>query len=299
MKASEYHGLLVIDKPAGVTSRDVVNRVQKWFPRGTRIGHTGTLDPLATGVLVICIGKATRLAEFVQRMKKTYVAQILLGGTSETDDAEGTITPNVVSHPPDREAVTRCLQTFTGKLDQRPPAFSAAKLSGRRAYDLARRGKDVELESRSVQIYSIDLLHYGYPTLEIRVHCGKGTYIRSLARDLGQRLGVGGYIQSLRRISVGSFDADNAILMSSGLEARDRLLPVAIAVSELPAVKVNREEASRLAHGQKASLAEHGVAGSPTQEEVAIFDARNDLIGVAWKDGHNQVLIPDKILAQD
>src|SRR5207237_471243 len=135
MELATFHGLLVLDKPRGLTSRDVVNRVQGWFPRGTKIGHTGTLDPLATGVLVLCIGAATRLTEYLQRMKKTYRAGVLLGSHSDTDDADGMIRPVEGVTPPDRAALELCLSSFVGRIEQMPPAFSAAKVAGRRAYD--------------------------------------------------------------------------------------------------------------------------------------------------------------------
>src|SRR5688572_24542649 len=174
MSAPEFHGLLVLDKPGGMTSRDAVNQAQRWFPRGTKIGHTGTLDPLATGVLVLCVGAATRLAEYVQRMEKVYRAGVRLGARSDTDDADGTVTPAEVERPPDRAAVERVLTEFVGEIGQVPPAYSAAKVTGRRAYDLARRGEDVSLQARQVSVYQIDLLSYEYPRLELEVRCGKG-----------------------------------------------------------------------------------------------------------------------------
>src|SRR5712691_4602692 len=150
---SAFHGLLVIDKPPGITSRDAVNRVQGWFPPRTHIGHTGTLDPLATGVLVICVGAATRLAEYVQRMEKVYEVDIQLGARSDTDDAQGNIEHQTgVTTPPDRATVAGCLQEFLGQIEQVPPRFSAARVKGRRAYDLARRGRKVELKPRTVRI---------------------------------------------------------------------------------------------------------------------------------------------------
>src|SRR5947209_1897894 len=175
MAPSSLHGLLVIDKPGGLTSRDVVDRAGRWFPRGTRLGHTGTLDPLATGVLVLCAGAATRLGEYVQRMPKTYQAGILLGARSTTDDADGDFETVAVERPPDRAAVARALEGFLGDIDQVPPAFSAAKVGGRRAYRTARRGEPVTLQPRRVHIDRIELLAYEYPRLDVEVHCGKGT----------------------------------------------------------------------------------------------------------------------------
>ena len=244
---SAYHGLLVVDKPAGCTSRNVVDRALRWFPRRTRLGHTGTLDPLATGVLVLCAGVATRLAEYVQRMDKVYRAGILLGACSDTDDLEGTLTTSVIGQPPERETVGRCLQEFVGEIEQVPPEYSAAKVIGRRAYDLARRGEEVALEPRRVHIYSIDLLDYSFPRLEVEVRCGRGTYIRSLARDLGTRLGCGALIEALRRTRVGPFIVEDALgLDADAGTAQSRLQPLSAAVADLARVTLGPGEINRL-----------------------------------------------------
>jgi tRNA pseudouridine55 synthase len=271
MKTARFDGLLVLDKPGGITSRDAVNRAQGWFPRGTRLGHTGTLDPLATGVLVLCIGSATRLAEYVQRMYKTYRTRLLLGARSDTDDADGTITPAAVDRPPNLEEVTTAVQALVGETDQLPPAYSAAKVAGRRAYDLARRGQDVRLEPRRVCVHGIDLLAFAYPHLELEVRCGKGTYIRSLARDLGERLGCGALVQTLRRTRVGPFDqADALALEAEAATARVRLRPVAAAVGRLPRLEVTAEQAGRLRQGQ--AIPQRQLAPVPEGEtEVALF----------------------------
>src|SRR4051794_11476140 len=179
------NGLLVIDKPGGMTSRDAVNRVQKWFPRKTKIGHTGTLDPLATGVLVICVGAATRLADYVQAMGKTYVSRFRLGATSTTDDADGNVTETPNAVPPTREQIEEALKSFAGDIEQIPPAVSALKLNGVRAYQLVRRGEGPKLNGRVVTIWSICVTGYEWPFLDVEVDCGKGTYIRSIARDVG------------------------------------------------------------------------------------------------------------------
>src|SRR5205823_760906 len=151
MRTSSFDGLLVVDKPTGITSRAAVDRAQRWFPRGTRLGHTGTLDPLATGVLVLCAGIATRLAEYVQHMAKTYRTTVRLGARSDTDDADGTVTPVQVECAPERAAVEESLRGSLGDIEQVPPAFSAAKVTGKRAYDLARRGEEVTLAARHVR----------------------------------------------------------------------------------------------------------------------------------------------------
>jgi tRNA pseudouridine55 synthase len=291
---TSFHGLLVVDKPRGLTSRDVVNRCQGWFPRGTRIGHTGTLDPLATGVLVLCVGVATRLAEYVQRLAKTYRAGILLGSRSDTDDAEGTVTRVACTTPPDRATVESCLSGFLGPLEQRPPTFSAAKVAGRRAYDRARRGQDVDLQPRRICIHRIDVLAYDYPHLEIEVCCSKGTYIRSLARDLGERLGCGGLIESLRRTQVGSFNTEDAVSLSSDpATARARLLPISAAVSDLPALNVDEETVTRLR--QRRTFDANTVL-PPDFEEVAMFAQSGELVAVGRIDRETGQIRPEKVL---
>jgi tRNA pseudouridine55 synthase len=296
MKSSPLHGVLVLDKPGGMTSRDAVDRALAWFPRGTRVGHTGTLDPLATGVLALCVGAATRLTEYVQRMGKTYRAGILLGARSDTDDADGTITPVAGASAPGPAAVRACLDGFVGETAQVPPAYSAAKVTGRRAYDLARRGEEVELQPRTVQVYGIAVLAYEYPHLELEVRCGKGTYIRALARDLGERLGCGGLVSTLRRTRVGPFTVEDAVpLDAGGAEARARLLPVAAAVAGLPRVTVSAGEAARLRHGQ--AIRPQGVRTLPADEEVAVFDPSGALVGVARAQPRQGLLSPVKILS--
>ena len=220
-------GLLVIDKPGGMTSRDVVNRVQRWFPRRTKIGHTGTLDPLATGVLVLCIGRATKLVGRVQVMGKTYQTRLRLGATSDTDDADGTVTPVPGAVAPTEEQIRALLPAFVGRIEQVPPAFSALKVAGVRAYDLARNGKAVALAARPVDVYSVSLVGYGWPFLDLEIDCGKGTYIRSIGRDLGAKLGCGGLVETLRRTRVGPFTAEQGVGIDIPPEqGRARILPM-------------------------------------------------------------------------
>jgi len=209
------NGFLVVDKPAGMTSRDVVNRAQFWFPRRTKIGHTGTLDPLATGVLVLCIGAATKLADRVQAMPKQYDARIRLGATSNTDDADGEVVESPTAPIPTLAMIESAIPAFVGTIQQLPPQFSALKVQGQRAYDLARRGADVPLQPRPVRVDSILLHGFNWPSLDLRIDCGKGTYIRSIARDLGAVLGVGGLVQTLRRTLVGPFAAERGIQLDA------------------------------------------------------------------------------------
>ncbi len=205
--------ILLIDKPAGWTSFDVVAKIRsgiraEYRARGEkptkkqlRVGHAGTLDPFATGLLIILKGDACKKAGEFLKLDKVYEATIRLGRTSTTGDPEGEIT-EVSSKVPSIGEVTAVLEQFKGEITQRPPIYSAVKVNGQRAYKLAREGKEFEVPERTVQVYSIDLLSYAYPELKIRIHVGSGTYIRSLAGDIGQALGVGAYCDELRRISI-------------------------------------------------------------------------------------------------
>lgn len=294
MNQPKYDGLLLIDKPQGITSRQVVDQALGWFPRKTRLGHCGTLDPLATGVLVLCVGVATRLTEYVQEMEKVYRAEITLGSTSTTDDADGTIEELPGVSEPGIEAIDTTLQSFVGEIEQVPPAFSASKLEGKRAYDLARKGKTVTLEPRLVRIHQIDLLAYAFPILTIEVRCGKGTYIRSLARDLGARLGVGGYISALRRLRIGPFRVEDALSAESRAEeARARLLPLSAAVAHLPGVSLAHDIVSRLRHGQAVPAS--GLA-LPACREIAVYSESGQLVAIAELDEEQKCLAPVKVL---
>jgi len=282
------NSLLVIDKPQGITSRDALDRAARWFPRKTRIGHAGTLDPLATGVLVLAIGQATRLIEYVQAMSKEYQTRIRLGATSDTDDGDGTITSNPTAASVAEPIVRATLDRFIGEIDQTPPAYSAARVEGQRAYARARRGDAVTLAPRRVRIDQIDLLSYAWPDLILSVHCGKGTYIRSIARDLGTALGVGGYVAELRRLRIGVFTLDQGVPLDSDSEvARQKLLPMTAAVSGLKSVQVRADDAQRLRSGLSVRAAGEG--------EVAVLDEDGQLLGVGRaEDG---LLRPEKVLA--
>jgi tRNA pseudouridine55 synthase len=279
-------GLLVLDKPQGVTSRAALDRALRWLPRGTKAGHTGTLDPLATGVLVLCLGRATRLAEYVQRMTKAYSSTFTLSAVSDTDDAKGRITPTPGAADPGVERVRRELARFVGAREQVPPAFSAAHVSGARAHDLARQGRAVHLEPRTVQLYSIDVTRYDYPEVDVVLECGKGFYVRSLARDLGAALGAGGYVSRLRRLRVGPFVPEMAPPQDAQAEeAVARVLPSEMAVQELPAVELPPDHLGRLIHG---SAVPHPFSGE------CVVTAGGHAVAVAQGDG--EFLRPTKVL---
>ncbi|MFI4862180.1 MAG: tRNA pseudouridine(55) synthase TruB [Phycisphaerales bacterium JB063] len=212
-------GLLVVDKPVGWSSMDVCRKVRWAVRRGlpaelgrrkVKVGHAGTLDPLATGVVVVCVGKATKLVNRLMGSTKVYEASVNLSGFTASDDAEFEPEPVEVSAPPTREAVETALGRQVGVIQQVPPSFSAVHVDGQRAYKAARAGEAVELKARPVRVDAIELLDYDWPTLELKITCGKGTYIRSIARDLGKSLGTGGYLTGLRRTASGQFTVADA-----------------------------------------------------------------------------------------
>ena len=208
-------GVINLDKPAGLTSARLVDRVKRLLPRGTKIGHAGTLDPFATGVLLLLVGRATKSCEALMGERKGYEAVVKLGARTATDDLEAPEEPVDVGTVPTEQAVREALGRQVGAIEQRPPAFSAMKVGGQRAYKLARQGETVEIKPRTVQVYSIDLVAYAWPTARIRVECGRGTYIRAIARDLGDALGTGGYLTELRRTFVGRFRVEQGVTLET------------------------------------------------------------------------------------
>jgi tRNA pseudouridine55 synthase len=206
-------GLINLDKPARVSSAAVVGQVKRLLPRGVKIGHAGTLDPFATGVLLLMVGRATRCAERFMSEPKQYEATICLGASSPTFDPDPPITLNPDAVPLAREAIEEVLPRFIGRVMQQPPAYSALKIDGKPAYAWMRQGHAVTLQPREVTIYDIEMLDYRWPLLRLRIDCGRGTYIRSLARDIGEVLRVGGYVAALRRTRIGTFTVEDAVTL--------------------------------------------------------------------------------------
>jgi tRNA pseudouridine55 synthase len=208
-------GILVLDKPAGITSAAAVNQVKRMLPRGTKIGHAGTLDPFATGVLLLLVGQATKQCERLMGQPKTYEATIKLGATTATDDPESPEQPTRDARPVLRDEIDAALQKFHGAIEQVPPAYSALKIAGKRAADRVRAGETVQQQARTVQIYAISVQDSVWPLLRVSVDCGRGTYIRAIARDLGAALGVGGYLTQLRRTRIGDFRIESAATLEA------------------------------------------------------------------------------------
>jgi tRNA pseudouridine55 synthase len=252
-KKRDLHGWLILDKGVGMTSTHAVAAVKRGLA-AKKAGHAGTLDPLASGILPIALGEATKTVPFVMDGRKSYVFTVAWGTETDTDDAEGKPV-EASARRPTREEVERLLPRFVGLIQQVPPRFSAIKIQGERAYDLARDGERVELEARTVQIERLAVTAHDGDRSVFEADCGKGTYVRAIARDLGRALGCFGHVAALRRTRVGPFDEDCAVTLEE-LERRgaDVLQPVAKALEELPSIAVSRDMAGRLMRGQPVIL---------------------------------------------
>lgn len=259
-------GVLVVDKPIGMTSHDVVQFIRK----GTNIrraGHTGTLDPRASGVLVVLIGPAVRLSEYVSASDKRYQAIIRLGTTTDTYDADGQVLSSSPVHVTEEQFETE-LQKFVGEIEQVPPPYSAIKVKGRKAYEMAREGEEVDLEPRIIKVYSLELLEWAPPEAVVDIYCSSGTYVRSLAHDLGDRLGCGASLSGLRRTKSGRFTLRDAVpLRKLGDAFNDStwyqyLIPAAEALSDWPAIELDVDQVDAVRHG-------HRIAGDPLEKEMA------------------------------
>ncbi len=254
----ELFGLLPVNKPKGITSTGVINEIKRHFGV-KKIGHTGTLDPFASGLLLLLLGKATRLAEYYQRMPKNYRAIGLLGVETDTYDITGKIVARreLETFPP-LEEVKGVVKSFEGEIEQVPPPFSAKKIKGKRAYELARRGKEVKLKPVKVKIYKIDLLEYNPPRFTIEATVSGGTYIRSLVKDIGDKLGTGASTEELLRTSIGNLSLERAIpleeLLKTPPERLKELLLSPDAGLDFPTVEVSKDELTRLRNGQPIDL---------------------------------------------
>ncbi|MGD0540437.1 MAG: tRNA pseudouridine(55) synthase TruB [Tepidisphaeraceae bacterium] len=206
-------GMINLDKPAGISSAAAVSRVKRLLPRGTKIGHAGTLDPFATGVLLLLIGKATKACEMLMAQPKRYETTAKMGATTATDDRDSPEIPAAIPRQPSRAEIEQAAAAMVGTIQQRPPIYSALKIAGHPAYELARSGKPVNLEPRSVRVDAIEILSWQWPLLRMRIDCGRGTYVRAIARDLGEALKCGGYLTELRRTRIGSFDIAQAVTL--------------------------------------------------------------------------------------
>lgn len=278
-------GVLVLDKAKGPTSHDVIASLRRLLQL-RRIGHCGTLDPLASGVLVVCLGRYTRLNRWLSGADKEYEAEICLGAVSATGDAEGPICPQPHGRPPDAQSVAQALRDCTGAIDQVPPPHSAVKVAGVRSYKRARRGDKVVLKPRRVHIHTLELLGYDFPKLGVKIHCSAGTYIRSLAADMGRVLGTGAYLAQLRRRRAGGLGLDQALTLdqvaslSRAGQIEKALVHPRQALSELAAIELNEGKLADFVHGRAIEYP------AEPRAVCAVFDAAETLFGLArWEQG--------------
>ena len=275
-------GILLLDKPAGLSSNAALQHVKRIY-RAERAGHTGNLDPLATGLLVVCLGEATKISGWLLDANKRYLATCRLGARSTTGDAEGELIEPRPVPPLDAEQVDAVLARFTGRIEQVPPMYSALKQDGKPLYELARKGIEVERKVREVTIHSLRQTHLGGDEIGLDVHCSKGTYIRTLVEDIGEVIGCGGWLAALRRTEVGPFSLDNAVtaeqlqeVAGEGTDALDRLLlPIETAVADWPALELSENLCFYLRRGQPVQ-----VAGAPTSGLLRLQGPGGKFLGI-------------------
>jgi tRNA pseudouridine55 synthase len=281
----EINGLLIIDKPLGFSSNQTLSKI-KWLYNPKKAGHTGTLDPLATGILPVCLGEATKFSSYLFDANKTYVAKIKLGFTSSTADAEGTLKDLNIVKLPNKTEVTNVLKTFEGAIEQTPPMYSALKHDGKPLYEYARQGIQIPRKKRIITIFSIKLINLEKDELILEINCSKGTYIRTLAEDIGEKLKVGGYLSSLRRTVVGSLTINDAIALDSIEESlvEDRfkfINPIDRFLNNFDSLIVSNDEASAIKDGKIVHKKEalKNIYRLYTQENFFIGLAEGDAKG--------------------
>ena len=299
-KPQVVNGFLNFYKPVGITSMEAVRRVKRITRQRKKVGHAGTMDPLAEGVLPICFGQATRLMEEVVSGRKRYRMTVRLGATSATYDAEGEITP--VGDPAGitRAGIETALQQFIGDIDQVPPMFSAVKVDGQRLYDLARAGKEIERKARPVQIHAIAIDNLRLPNLELTVDCGRGTYMRSLAHDLGQSLGCGGYVSALAREYCGGFHAADGVTLDVLEETPHRwqqlIHPVDWALRDLQSLALTELQAQAIRHGQAIDA---GFDPLVHGERRRAYDAEGSFLALVQYQAAIRVWQPTRVFRTD
>lgn len=310
MKRSQYDsrisGLLIVDKPEGPTSFDIVRSIRKAL-RVKKVGHTGTLDPMATGVLILCVNRATKLVPFLQAGDKVYEGRMILGLTTDTDDITGRVSAKRVVKGLDRDTVERAAAEFLGTIEQVPSSFTALKYNGQPGYKLARMGKKVPPRARRVVVHELTVTDVTLPLVSFQTRVSKGTYIRSLVADLGRRLGTGACLESLRRLSNASFTVDQALSLEKALDLaeagriKDRLIPVEEALSFMPAVEVDRKLAALVENGQPIPVSRLKLSGPPPGP-VRVMTPESGLLAVyechaPILDDHEEFLTPLRVLS--
>lgn len=296
-RGRDIDGVFLLDKPQGMSSNDIMQKVKRVF-QANKAGHTGALDPLATGMLPICLGEATKFSQFLLDADKRYVVTAKLGERTDTSDAEGQV---VKTRPVNVETsqILTALEQFRGDILQVPTMFSALKHNGKPLYEYARAGITVEREARPITIFEINFIEYQAPSLTLEVHCSKGTYIRTLVDDLGEVLGCGAHVTVLRRTAVADYptekmmtwDALQALAEQGDLD--QHLLPIDTAVSKLPALKLNAEQSKGIGFGQRVKFANE----AKLRGQVRLFSDKNIFLGVALIDDNN-VIRPQRLITQ-
>jgi tRNA pseudouridine55 synthase len=289
-------GVLNVDKPSGTTSFSVVAHLRK-VTNARRVGHAGTLDPLATGVLPILFETATRLSEFALKLSKTYEADVHLGFRTATDDAEAELEPVAPADGVGEDDVRRALSRFVGRIEQEPPAFSAVKVDGQRSYKRARHGDLTRPAARMVEIHAAELLGFQpgeRPVARIRVTCGSGTYLRSLARDLGEVLGVGGYLGQLTRSAYGPLRVEDAVgldALATMAAVQERLLPAEVLLPDMQPVRLTADQEAQVRQGRPVR-----VMPEPRPGPLRAHDDRGRLVALGHTDPLRRTFVPDKVL---
>lgn len=291
-KGRNISGILLLDKPLNLTSNAALQHVKRFY-NANKAGHTGSLDPLATGLLPVCLGAATKASAFLLDADKRYLATVKLGEKTTTADAEGEIIETRAVEGVTQESVATVLQQFIGEIEQLPPMYSAVKHKGERLYKLAREGREVERKTRRITIFSIDLVSLHDNLLELDIHCSKGTYVRTLAEDIGEELGCGGHVAALRRTAVGPYDDSGMVSLElvqrlgleGDLQALDRLLlPIDSGLTHWPAVKLGADAAHYLKQGQAVN-----APAIPASGWVRIYDNEERFLGAGVIDENGMV----------
>ncbi len=294
--------MLPIDKPPGITSHDVIDRVRRRL-NIRKVGHTGTLDPLATGVLVLCLGRATRLSSYLADHDKTYAAHIRLGVRTSTLDAEGEVVARSGSVPDRSADVRAAVASFLGEVEQIPPMFSARKMDGRRLYQLAREGTEVARRPSRVRIYGIDIKEFRPPDLHLTVSCSKGTYIRTLADDLGRKLGCGAYLAGLRRTGAGPVCIDECLALNrlESIGSKEELQPFLMdpnrLLRDMPRLNLDADQAGCFVHGTAVANIEEGTALESGRLVRALYP-KGVLLGIGRWRADDRMLKPVRVLRQ-
>jgi tRNA pseudouridine55 synthase len=295
---SRMGGLLLVDKPGGVTSHDVVAAVRKRI-KPLKVGHTGTLDPLATGLLILCVGEATKLARFIESQHKRYIATALLGVATDTQDITGEVLARKTVEELSGTRIKEACREFTGEIRQTPPVFSAVKVNGVRSHRRARRKEEFQLDPREVTITRLEIEWIHLPRIDFVIECSKGTYIRTLCHDIGEHLGVGACMESLRRTAIKPFDIADAKLMEE-LDSREQiiraLVPASEGVPHMVPLKCDWEQIRKLSHGMEVQFKDLRVVGTEPWGKALGPDGELFAVGKIKQDGDKLTFRPKRVL---